>query len=50
MCLPFLYYILFSSVIVVYKGIKTRYFSYDATKFLTAILNEYSVLVMTLKD
>jgi hypothetical protein len=44
------YSILFCSVIVVYKGIKTRSFSYDSTKLLTAVLIEYSVLMMTLKD
>ena len=41
--------LVFYSVIVVYKGIKTRSFSCDSTKLLTAILFEYSVLMMTLK-
>jgi hypothetical protein len=45
-----LYSFLFYSVIVVYKGIKTRFFSYDSTKLLTAILIDYSVLMMALKD
>jgi len=44
------YSILFYSVIVVYKRIKMKSFSYDSSKFLTAILFEYSVLMMTLKD
>lgn len=44
------YSVLFYSVIVLYKGIKMRSFSYDSSKFLTAILFEYSVLMMTLKD
>jgi hypothetical protein len=50
MCPPFMYCIVFYSVIVVYKGIKMRSFSYDSTKFLTAIFIEYSVLMMTLED
>jgi len=50
MCPPSLYCILFFSVIIVYKGIKARFFSYNSTKILTAILIEYSVLMMTLKD
>jgi hypothetical protein len=42
--------ILFYTVIVVYEVIRTRSFSYDSTKFFSAVIFKYSGLMMTVRD